>query len=653
MTTPKQPWFTIADREQCGQAAHAQAMRLYNGQGQERRSMAQDALEVYFGNRRHVVAGAASSEMALLDAFQLATNPQAQNVIQMIVDTMVSHTIRNKVRPFFLTEGGSTEQRDRAKGMMRLTEGVLASEGMYSDLGKLVCKSGYLWDGGFAMAIPDYARNDVTIRQLYPWQILVPEEEGTRPRQAHFVDTVDRQMLLEDFGYDEDPETGERTKNDLYEEIAKAPPAPKEMLPESYDLGGVADRVCVTTSVHLPSGYVDLDDDASFGLDEEGDFDETLDTGHDGVRMVQVDQTVLIREPWPYNRFPWSKFAPMQNPSDYFSRGVPETLAGAQIYVNKTRARIARIVHLNSVARLLLWTKAGINKSKFTNDSVEILETKQPPASSAMYLQGTAPPSELFMEVDRTIEWMKGQYGLNEMSLMGEKPLGVDHAPGMEHLLDEQNLKHAEKFEAWENFIVELGEQIVEACRMLALRDPDFEVMWGDDRELRRIRWKDVELERTKFLCRAQKANLLPQTPAMKTKRLAELMNAAPDPEFKAQAFAMLLEDYPDTQAIVGPKNAERKNIGRRLEKVAKEGVNENTMPHPYLNLEIAKVMAKEAINEAESNGDDRAMQNLIKWWEAADKLQKSLMPPPAPPMAAAMPGAAPPPVPAQQGMVQ
>jgi hypothetical protein len=561
----------------------------------------------------------------------------------MIVDTMVSHTIRNKVRTFFLTEGGSTEQQDKAKGMMSACETIRMGAGMHSWLGRLVCKSGYLWDGGFTMTVPDYARRTVSIRLIYPWQIMVPEEEGPRPRQAHFVETVDRQMLLEDFGYDVD-EDGERTKNDLYKLIESAPCAPKEMLPESFDSGGVADRVCVITHVHLPSGYVDLDDERSFGV-EDGEFSEDVDPGHDGMRMVTIgDGDVLLDEPWPYaERYPWAKFAPMQNPTDYWSRGVPETLAGAQIYCNKTRARIARIIHLNSVARLLVWSKAGINKSKFTNDAVSILETKQPPGQAAMYLQGTAPPAELFNEVDRVIDWMKAQYGLNEMTLYGEKPPGVDHAPGMEHLLDEQNLKHAEKFEAWENYLVEVDESIVEACRMMAMRDPDFEVMFGDSDELRRLPWRDIELERSKFVIRAQKANWLPQTVAMKSKRLAELMQMAP-PEFQAQAFAYLSDDYPDIKAITGPANAELKNVERRLERVARDGLNMDTMPHPYLgsNLESAKALCKRKINEAESQGDTTAMDNLIKWWEAADKLQKQTQPPPAPPQQQLPPPAAP-----------
>jgi hypothetical protein len=172
--------------------------------------------------------------------------------------------------------------------------------------------------------------------------------------------------------------------------------------------------------------------------------------------------------------------------------------------------------------------------------------------------------------------------------------------------------------------------------------------MCGDDKELVRIRWKDVELERTKFTVRPQKANMLPQTPAMKVKRLSELMNAAP-PEFQVQAFAALAEEYPDIGAIVGPANAERKNIERRLDAIARHGVSEQTTPHPYLSLDLAKQLTKQKINEAESLGDDAAMENLIKFWEAVDVLQKRLAAeamPPAPPASGAVTAAPPPPPP-------
>jgi hypothetical protein len=184
---------------------------------------------------------------------------------------------------------------------------------------------------------------------------------------------------------------------------------------------------------------------------------------------------------------------------------------------------------------------------------------------------------------------------------------------------------------------------VVEACRMLAMRDPDFEVVFGDNKRLKRIKWREVELERNQFITKLWATNLLPQTPGMRMKRMTELANLG-EP-FKSQAVAALAEEYPDIEAITGPLTAERRNIENRLAKVAREGLTKDTMPHPYLNLELAKSMAKAAINQLELDGEEKAMANVIEFWEAASKLQ--MAPPVAPAAAAPPPGAVPPPVPA------
>jgi hypothetical protein len=216
---------------------------------------------------------------------------------------------------------------------------------------------------------------------------------------------------------------------------------------------------------------------------------------------------------------------------------------------------------------------------------------------------------------------MQAQYGLTPTALYGEKPPGIDHAPGMEHLLEEQNMRHFEPFEAWECLAMKLATLVVESCRLLAMRDPDFEVMWGDDKELRAIKWREVELERRKFSIKRQPANLLSQTVAMKLKRLAELAQMAP--EYRGQFIRQLADDYPDIGAVIGDVNAAAKNIGKKLDAIAKDGYSEQYIPHPYINLALAKTMAAERINKLEAEGNDDAMDAVIQFWEACDNVEK------------------------------
>jgi hypothetical protein len=651
---PKEPWFAIKNQQEAAQAASDWAMGMWNTQGVDRRSVAEDATTLYFGNPRHTVNGG-SVRSAVETAFGIMHDPQAQNVVQMIVDTMVSHTMKDRVRAFFLTDGGDSDAKEKAKGMMRAVEGVFMQNGVWED--ETPYQHGYLYDAGLTKVVTDYARNRVSLQQIPCWEWLVPREEKKNPRQAAHVYTVDRYQLLEDHGYEEDEE-GNRVKSNLYEKILTANPAPRDMLPSDDGAERVTDRIVVQECFHLPSGWVDLEDDAAFGLNDDGEMDPDVDPGHDGRRMLILDKDIVLAdEPYPYEEFPVAEFLPARNPDDYWSRGVPETLAGAQLMVNKSTRRISNIMHLNAVSRLLVDRRAKLNMSKFTNDLVSILECTGSPAAVAMYLQGAAPPAELFAERDRYIDWMKSQYGVNEMSLYGEKPAGLDHAPGMEHMLDEQNLRHLTKFRARDRYVVKLARLVVESCRMLALRDKNFEVVWGDDKTLKRIKWKEVELNRSQFLTKVWATNLLPQLPAQKMKRLAELAAIVKGTPMEAQIMASVAEEYPDVEAIVGKINAKRRNIEDKLAKVARDGMNEETFPHPYINYELAKSMAEDEIAELERNGDAEAMENVIEFWEACDKAIKELAaqqaPPPAPPMAAppGMPPAPPLPMPAAPGV--
>jgi hypothetical protein len=140
-------------------------------------------------------------------------------------------------------------------------------------------------------------------------------------------------------------------------------------------------------------------------------------------------------------------------------------------------------------------------------------------------------------------------------------------------------------------------------------------------------------------------------------KRLAELAAIVKGTPMEAQIMASVAEEYPDVEAIVGKINAKRRNIETKLAKVARDGMSEETFPHPYINYELAKSMAEDEIAELERNGDAEGMENVIEFWEACDKAIEELAaqqaPPPAPPMAAppGMPPAPPLPMPAAPGV--
>lgn len=654
-------WDRDENKDERARVVHQRAMKLRTTQGEDRKSVLDDALIAYFGNDRHLTSGGYSGAMGLLSLLGGNMEPPGQNVIQSIVDQMVSYTIHNKVRAFALTESGDYQARADAQQITRAVEGVMSLERMHGGpLDIMTTKIAYLGDGGFVKVIPDYARRKVTYLPVLPHEWLVPNKEASKgnPRQGFHVYSVDRAMLLEDFGWSRD-EDGVRHKTELYEVIKNTPAAPRAMTDNDlFSEDECADQVMVVDAYHLPSGWVDMDDDASFGLNDDGELDDDVDPQHDGRRMMTIggatdDGVVcLLDEPYPYDEFPVCEFFPSLNPSGYWSRGVPETLAAGQLAVNRHNGRIEKIMHLHAVTRILAWRQSKINPNKLTNGVADVIFTNTPPSQAAMYLQPPGVPPELVNRVDRLIAWMKAQYGVNDMTLSGEKPPGLDHAPGMEHLQDELTLRHTEKGEGRNTFILKIARRTVEAIRLLALRYPDFEVVYfGDDKELVRIKWKDCALKRKQFVMRIWPSNLLPQTPGMKMRRVTEIANVFP--ELKPQLQGALVDQYPDVAALAGQAMYAEKNIRAMLDKIAREGLSEETMPHPYMNLGLAKALAAEMINRLEFDGQVDAMDGVISFHEQCMAMELKMQADAAlaaagkvPPPQAGAPQGAPPPQP-------
>lgn len=656
-------WDREQDLDERGREMVNRAITLYKQIGVERRDALDAALTAYYGNSRHCLSSAnfRSEQVVafLATTFGLSDlhdAPPGQNLIQMVVNTMVGHTIHDKVRPFFLTEKGDADAREQAQGMMRATEGILTSEGMYGDLAVALAKLGYLSDGGFLDVIPDYARNKVTLRLVLPHEWLVEKGE----RVGYRYEIVDKWMALEDFGYRTN-EKGEREKTELYELIKNAPKVPSDFQDdEPNEDGSHCDRVLIIHGYHRPSGYVDLDDEASFGLNDDGEVDDSVDPGHDGIRLVCLsDGTVLHQEPYPYDDTPICEFFPSKDPVSYGSCGIPERLAGVQLAINKHNRRIEGIIHLHAVPRIVAQRQSKINPNKISNGLADILWSNTPVGQAIQYLQPPPVPGDLINRNERLEAWGKALSGTNDMALAGEKPAGVDHAPGMEHLSEELTLRHTEESDAWKRLFIKASKRIVECCRMLALRDPNFEVVFEDDKFLERIKWRDVELERKRFSLKTWPTNLLAKTPAAKMRRLTELkaLGAVTDQQIQAA----LVDEYPDLAGLVGDAASSEKNLRRKIDKIAKHGYAEEYAPHPYINPAMAKALALEAINRFEEEGNDEAMDNVIEFYEAVDDLELARaakqnaamqgVAPPAPAMGAppAPPGAPPvpgPPVP-------
>jgi hypothetical protein len=585
---------------------------LWADQGKARQSRQRTCTEVYYG-----CDWSGDDEGADRDALAgvgITATPSGYNVIQSITDTSVSRLVQNRIRPLILTENGNAEQQQQAQSLQKVVEGTFWDAKVYGELGEHVCFDGHLFDAGGVKVYPDYAGKRLVLDRIDPSRFMVSVRESRlgNPRSGYYYDSIDRSELLAMF---------RDAKPEVLQAIRDAKCAPQELNYGKEE--EFVDDVEIFEAWHLPSSSVDRTDPTAWGLNEDGEYDPKLNPGHDGRRVLCIDGTVLIEEPWPFPYFPIAWFKPMRKRRSYWSRSVPEVLAGAQLLLNNMNARVDEIMHFHGRPLLAVWKNAKLNTAKITNGTHTILETMVPPSQAILHIVPQSVPGEYLARIDKIIAWSEKQWGINEMALTGQKPAGIDHAPGMQHLSDELSARHTTKMHAWESFHTDLAQLVIDGHRMLDQHcdrmGEKYTVVFGGDRELEAIDFRKADLGGSAvYRVKCWPTNLLPQTPAAKANKLIEWMQAG----FITAEQALTMVDHPDTESLVGDHVAKRKNIEKKLDALIAGESFENCMAHPYMDLALAKQICSNRLNKFEADGyPDKTLDKLRQWFEACQGL--------------------------------
>lgn len=621
------PVLGVAYSKEAHEQLWPTAVAMYDDIGAERRALADDSLQLYTG-----------ADDALMHSLGLGAEPPGINLVNYCVDTKTAHIVHNKVRPLFVTDKGDAQLQAKAKAMQRAVEAHFTEAELYGEVGMSLCFDGNTFDAGAIKTTPDYANMRVLTERIRACDVLVDPRETKygKPRQMIHVYRCDRDVALAFFA---------NAGDEVIEAIKMAKPAYMSDHTEEYGedttSGQVADQILLVEAWHLPSGRVDTMDRKSFGYGEDG-FDANTDPGHDGRHAIVIEDCTLLFEPWPFDYFPISLFRPMKRRVGYWSRGLPEVLAGVQIAINRMNARIDGIMHLHARPLLYLWRQARVNKGKITNDWASIIEGNAPAHQAMAYITPQAVPSEYIRRVQELISWGEKQAGLSELSINAAKPAGIEHAPALQHLADTEAIRHTPAFRAWEDVFLHCAKVTVDCYRLLAWHaereGKDFEVVFGNSEELKKYNWKEIDIPADKYHLTVWPTNLLPQTPGARIARVIEMLRE----NMITPVEAKLMLPFPDLKAVMGDHVAERDNIDRKLQKAVEGGPDSDDSewePHPYLNLQLAAAMCKERINRLEADdGDEQAIENLRTFFRGVQEEMAKMAKPtpaPAPPMAA------------------
>lgn len=618
---PDEIWFS---QDKPGNAVLEIGRELWKKQGGERISLAEDSLSLYLGSTRHALTRG-GNPLALLDL--ISNEASSENLIMSIVDTKWNQTIKNRVRPLFVTEGGDSEIKKQRSLMQEAVDGQMYELGCYGAMGRARCLNGFLFEAGGTEWFADTANSRVVGTPVWCWEYMVPTREARNgnPRQLFARHAIDRSVLLSYM---------KNAPKSVRDAIASADAATwRETADDSKDPKQLNDQVIIYKAWHLPSGRVDLDDPRSFGKTDDG-FKWSGNSVHDGRHVVVIDGTklvdpVLVDLPWPHDHFPVSWFKPFPVPGSYWSRGIPEIIAKMQIEINRWNMRENRIMDLHSRPIVFVDKNAKLSEGQITNAIANILLTNGPPSQAVYLMNLPAVPPDLLSRVARIVQSAKDQLGMSDLSMTAAKPAGVNHEPGLAFLMDTESTRHTAENDAWQDCHLDDAKNIVRCLNDLAEYDPNYEVVFGGDKSLKRGKWKEIRLDNY-YQIRRWPTNVLKQSPAQKADQIGTLVDHGALPP---EALLATVSDDEDVKSFTSDAAAMEQAVSTMLDRIIADGYTLTDMPNPYMDLQTCKRLGIQRLAEMQANDDPWPKQNdVTRWLEDVDNIIAKIAPPSAAP---------------------
>lgn len=529
------------------------------------------------------------------DTVGMVQNRVTYNAIKSCTDTVAAKIAKNKVKPFFLTDGGSWDMQRRAMRTNQFIEGLFDSMGtgngdnrsLYG-LGRRAFVDACVFGTG---ATKFFIEGDtVKAERVIIEEIVVDDVEGRyeQPQQLFQEKLMHRAAVLDMF-----PD---------YEFQIKSVPSGVRA---EDNIDSAADMISVVEAWHLPSGK---------------------DT-KDGKKVICIENCTLDESEWNKNYFPFA--FQRWNPKllGFYGMGLAEELIGIQLELNKLLRVIQISQHLMAVPQVWL-EYASKTVAKHVNNEVGGIKfyAGQPP----IFMVPQAMSAEVYQHLENL--WRKAFEisGVSQLSAGGKKPSGIDAAVALREMQDIESERFSLQQQRWEDYYMDATDISLDLLDDIYESGKDPAVWLKNSDKGFKMKWSDVRLPKDSYVVRPFPTALLPSTPAGKLQKVQEMLQAG----FWDREEAMELLDFPDTKSVVSLKVAQRRDLKRMIEQIIDDG--EYQPPEPFINLEMAKPLAQSYYLMSRSEGMPEARLELLRrFMDDVQAMIDAAMPPPAPPMAA------------------
>ena len=498
------------------------------------------------------------------------------NVIQSMIDTVVSKITKAKPKATFLTSGGDFSLQSKAKKLTKFIEGIYSYSDFYEKAATAFMDACIFGTGCLKIYIEN---SEIKVERVFIEEIKIDDVEAfySKPRQMHQEKWIQKSVLKETFkGFD------------LQIDSASSP---DDSSFQSSQASNMRDLIRVIESWHLPSGP----------------------NAKDGKHTICIATATLFEESYEKDYFPFVFFRWGKKPVGFFGQGLAEQLQGIQLEINKILRTIQVSMHLVSVPKLLVEASSKIVSSHLNNRIGGVIKYAGTPPQYAP-LGGI--PAELFSHLDRLYQRAYEISGISQLAAQSLKPAGLDSGKALREFNDLETERFMSVARSYEKVFIDAAEIMIDMARDLYTSDGKFTVKAKDGKFVETISWSDVDMDADKYMMEVFPTSALSTTPAARLADVQDLLAAG----FLSKEDALKLLDFPDLESSMNLLNADSTNLEKIIETMMDKG--EYFPPEPYQNLEnlIRKVQQAYLMYKVQGAPQDR-LELLRQYMEDAQNL--------------------------------
>ena len=506
------------------------------------------------------------SDLTLHGYAKVASHRQSHrvqmNICQSMVDTVTSKVTTTYPKVQFLTDGGSFGEQQKAKRLTKFCSGMFYKTGLY-EVAPRVFRDAAVMGMGVMKIHGD--EDGLYCERVFPNEVIIDEVEAINgePRQFFQRKYINAEVLKRMFP--------NRTR-----EIEDAP-----RVESQSHTRNTSDMVECIEAWHLPSGK---------------------DSG-DGLHAICIDGADMLIEEYTRSTPPFVFLRWTPRLLGFFAEGLCSQLTGLQVELNYICKAIAESMRL-ATPKILLQTGSQVSRGTITNEMWGIIEYNgQPPT---FYVPQTV-SSEVMSHMDRIFSRAYEIAGVSTLESQAKNPTGLESGVALREYASQASTRFASIQRQYEQMFLDAADHMIEVVRGLAEHDVDLEMIHAGDKDIEKIKWSQIDLNKDCYVMKKFPSNLLPDTPAGKLQSVVEMSQAGLiDP-----MQSMMLLDYPDTEALTQLATSNYHDILFVIDQILEHG--RFIPPEPYQDLQLAIKMVNSAYLKAKCQGAPDKKLDLLR----------------------------------------